>query len=57
MVLIINGRECFVALDIEDYECERAERKLLMKLHEAEEKVKDDSSWLSLDELKALVEK
>ena len=55
MFLVINGREYFVALDIEDYERDRAERKLLVKLQEAEEKVKDDSSWLSLDELEALV--
>ena len=40
-------------LDIEDYERGRAERKLLMKLQEAEEAVKDGKSWLSLDELKA----
>ena len=42
-------------MDIEDYERERAEKKLLMKLHEAEEAVKDGKSWLNLDELKALV--
>ncbi len=40
-------------LDIEDYERERAEKKLLMKLQEAEEAVKDGEGWLSLDELKA----
>lgn len=48
-----NGRGRFVVLDIEDYERGRAERKLLMKLQEAEEAVKDGKSWLSLDELKA----
>lgn len=47
-----NGRGRFVVLDIEDYESERAEKKLLMKLQEA---VKDGEGWLSLDELKALV--
>ena len=36
-----NGRGRFVVLDIEDYECDRAEKKLLMKLQEAEEAVKD----------------
>lgn len=36
-----NGRGCFVVLDIEDYERDRAEKKLLMKLQEAEEAVKD----------------
>ena len=50
-----NGRGRFVVLDIEDYERDRAEKKLLMKLQEAEEAVKDDEGWLSLDELKALV--
>ena len=50
-----NGRERFVVLDIEDYERDRAEKKLLMKLQEAEETVKDGEGWLSLDELKALV--
>lgn len=48
-----NGRGRFVVLDIEDYERERAERKLLMKLQEAEDAVKDGEGWLSLDELKA----
>ena len=47
-----NGRGRFVVLDIEDYERDRAEKKLLMKLQEA---VKDGEGWLSLDELKALM--
>jgi len=51
-----NGRGKFVILDIEDYERERAEKKLLMKLREAENAVKDDSAWLTLDELKATLE-
>lgn len=50
-----NGRERFVVLDIEDYEREQAEKKLLVKLQEAEEAVKDGKGWLSLDELKELV--
>ena len=36
-----NGRGRFVVMDIEDYEREKAERKLLMKLQEAEEAVKE----------------
>lgn len=48
-----NGRGRFVVLDIEDYEREQAEKKLLKKLQEAEEAVKDGAGWLSLDELKA----
>ena len=50
-----NGRGRFVVMDIEDYERDRAEKKLLMKLQEAEEVVKDGEGWLNLDELKALV--
>ena len=48
-----NGRGRFVVMDIEDYERDRAEKKLLMKLQEAEEAVKDGEGWLDLDELKA----
>jgi prevent-host-death family protein len=47
-----NGRGRFVVLDIEDYEREKAEKKLLLKLHEAEEAVKDGQGWLTLEELK-----
>jgi len=47
-----NGRGGFVVMDFEDYERDRAEKKLLMKLQEA---VKDGEGWLNLDELKALV--
>ena len=50
-----NGRGKFVVMDIEDYEREKAEKKLLMKLQEAEEAVKDESAWMSLDELKKSV--
>lgn len=50
-----NGRGKFVVLDIEDYEREREEKKLLMKLQEAEEAVKEGEGWLSLDELKAVM--
>ena len=41
-----NGRGRFVVMDIEDYERDRAEKKLLMKLQEAEEAVKDGKGWL-----------
>ena len=41
--------------DIEDYERERAEKKLLVKLQEAEEAVKEEKEWLDLNELKALM--
>lgn len=51
-----NGRGKYVVLDIEDYERDRAEKKLLMKLKEAEEAVQEGDGWLSLDELKAAME-
>jgi prevent-host-death family protein len=50
-----NGRGRFVVLDIEDYERERAERKLFASIREAEEAVKDGTGWLSLGELKEIV--
>jgi prevent-host-death family protein len=50
-----NGRGKFVVMAIEDYERDRAEKKLLEKLQEAEETVKAGKGWLSLEELKAIV--
>ena len=50
-----NGRGRFVVMDIEDYERDKAEKKLLEKLQEAEAAVKDGDGWLSLDELKTMV--
>jgi prevent-host-death family protein len=50
-----NGRGKFVVMDIEDYERDRAEKKLLEKLQAAEDAVKDGAGWLSLDELKSRV--
>ena len=50
-----NGRGRFVVMDIEDYERDKAEKKLLEKLQEAEVAVKDGKGWLSLDELKTMV--
>lgn len=43
------------SLDFEDYERDCAEKKLLLKLQEAEEAVQDGEGWLNLDGLKALV--
>lgn len=51
-----NGRGKFVALDIEDYEKDRAEKKLLAKLQEAEEAVVDEKGWMSLGDLKSAME-
>ena len=42
-------------MDMEDYEREKAEKKLLLKLQEAEEAVKDENAWMSLDDLKKSV--
>ena len=55
MFLTKNGRGKYVVMDIEDYEREKAEKKLLMKLQEAEEAVKDENVWMSFDELKKSV--
>lgn len=49
-----NGRGRFVVMDIEDYERECAEKKLLIKIKEAEDAVKDGQGWSDLDELKAI---
>lgn len=54
--LMKNGREKFVVLDIEDYEKDRAEKKLLAKLQEAEEAIVDEKGWMSFDELKSAME-
>ncbi len=43
-------------MNIKDYERNQAEKKLLMKLNEAEETVKNDEDRLNIDELKALME-
>lgn len=50
-----NGRGRFVVLDIEDYERNLAEKKLLLKLQEAEEAVRDESNWLTLEDLKKIM--
>ena len=51
-----NGRGEFMILDIEYYKRYCAEKKLLIELQEAEEAVKDKNDWLSLDELKEIME-
>lgn len=42
-------------MDIEDYEREKAEKKLLMKLKEAEEAVRYGNNQMSLEELKSIM--
>ena len=55
LVFDVDDVTQFVVMDMEDYEREKAEKKLLMKLQEAEEAVKDENAWMSLDELKKSV--
>lgn len=50
-----NGRGRFVVMDIEDYERDKVEKKLLEKLQEAESAVKNNNGWLSLAELKDMM--
>lgn len=45
-----------MAMCSEDYERVKAEKELLEKLQEAEERLKNEDSWMSLDELKVSVE-
>lgn len=48
--------EHFPVSDLRNYnERGRAEKKLLVKLQEAEEAVKDGEGWLNLDDLKMLM--
>lgn len=44
-----------MVMDIEERERKKAEKKLLLKLLEAEEVVRDEDAWISLDELKLSV--
>ena len=50
-----NGRGKFVIMDIEDYERDKAEKKLLQKLCGADEVVCGKNERLSLDELEAKI--
>lgn len=56
MFLVKNIREELIFMDIEDYDREEAEKTLLMKLQQAEGVAMDESTWMSLDELKKFVE-
>ena len=47
-----NGKKMFVLIDLEDYERDQAELRLLRKLEEANEA--REEGWLSLEELKAI---
>ena len=47
-----NGRGRYVLIDIEDYEKTKAAIKLLSKLSEAENSIKDEEMWISSEEVR-----
>lgn len=47
-----NGRGRYVLIDIEDYEKTKAAIKLLSKLSEAEDSIKDEEMWISSEEVR-----
>ena len=47
-----NGRGRYVLIDIEDYEKTKATIKLLSKLSEAENSIKDEEMWISSEEVR-----
>jgi prevent-host-death family protein len=51
-----NGRGRYVLLDIQEYDKQQAEIKLLSKLSEAEALIKTGDEWKSLDDLKKALE-
>lgn len=51
-----NGRGKYVVMDIEDYEKEHAEKRLLIKLQKAESSIKSESDWMALEQVKNAME-
>ena len=47
-----NGRGRYVLIDIEEYEKTKATIKLLLKLSEAEDSIKDEEMWISSEEVR-----
>ncbi|MDY4078930.1 MAG: type II toxin-antitoxin system prevent-host-death family antitoxin [Clostridium sp.] len=47
-----NGRGRYVLIDIEEYEKTKATIKLLSKLSEAENSIKDEEMWISSEEVR-----
>ncbi|MFQ7000612.1 MAG: type II toxin-antitoxin system prevent-host-death family antitoxin [Clostridium sp.] len=47
-----NGRGRYVLIDIEEYEKTKATIKLLSKLSEAEDSIKDEEMWISSEEVR-----
>lgn len=47
-----NGRGRYVLIDIEEYEKTKAAIKLLSKLSEAENSIKDEEMWISSEEVR-----
>lgn len=51
-----NGRGRYVLIDIEEYEKTKATIKLLSKLSEAEDSIKDEEMWISSEEVRNVLE-
>ena len=51
-----NGRGKYVIVDIREYEKQQATLKLISKLVEAENSVKDEEKWQDFSELKKALE-
>ncbi|MEI3337119.1 MAG: type II toxin-antitoxin system prevent-host-death family antitoxin [Clostridium sp.] len=47
-----NGRGRYVLIDIEEYEKTKVTIKLLSKLSEAEDSIKDEEMWISSEEVR-----
>ena len=48
-----NGRGKFVLLDIDDYEREKAEKRLFAKIAEAEMRIQSGEQYMTIDEVRA----
>lgn len=48
-----NGRGKYILLDIEDYERDQAEKALFARIAEAEIRIQNGESYLTVEELKA----
>ena len=47
-----NGRGRYVLMDIDAYEKQQAKLKLMLALAEGEQSVKEESDWISLEEVR-----
>lgn len=51
-----NGRGKYVVMDIDDYNQNQAEKKLMSQIKEAENAVQSGKEWMSLEEVKKALE-